>query len=284
MECRAKLLLVLMALQSITTLRRHTATADDTLSPLFGHGLDDICSKNLCGKGTCESAPLHAFGFVCNCDPGWTQFHIGDHLRFLPCIIPKCSINLPCQNESMAQASSPSPTPHPDELISLLDPCLYSFCGDGTCVKTSTFGHRCDCKEGFSNLLNKSSLPCYRDCSVDNSCNKGAVGPSPSPSPYPFVISLWDPCKFSYCGDGTCVKTSTFGHRCDCNEGSKNLLNDNSFACYKDCSIGADCANLGITLPHPHLPNIFKSSGGVVPNTLLWTVVPVIAVAMAHAT
>ncbi|RWW51057.1 hypothetical protein BHE74_00042631, partial [Ensete ventricosum] len=99
MECRAKLLLVLMALQSITTLRRHTATADDTLSPLFGHGLG--------------------------------------------------SINLPCQNESMAQASSPSPTPHPDELISLLDR-----------------------------------------------------------------------------------------------------------------SIGADCANLGITLPHPHLPNIFKSSGG----------------------
>ncbi|URD96073.1 EGF [Musa troglodytarum] len=225
MEYRAKFVLVLMALQSITTLRPHTAAADDTLSPLFGHALG--------------------------------------------------SINSACQNEPMAQAASPSPTPHPNELISLLDPCLYSFCGDGTCVKTSTFGHRCDCNEGFSNLLNKSSLPCYRDCSIDNSCNKDAVGPSPSPSPYPSGFSLWD--------HGTCVKTSTFGHRCDCNEGSKNLLNDNSFACYKDCSIGADCANLGITLPHPHLPDIFKSSGGVVPNTLLWMVVSVIAVAMAHA-
>lgn len=61
--------------------------------PLFCR-VDYICNKSDCGKGTCEVSPEHAFGYVCNCKPGWTQFHIGDHLRFLPCVVPNCEFPL----------------------------------------------------------------------------------------------------------------------------------------------------------------------------------------------
>lgn len=42
--------------------------------------------------------------------------------------------------------------------------CSWTYCGGGTCVKKSTLGHICDCKEGFSNLLNETGFPCFRDC------------------------------------------------------------------------------------------------------------------------
>lgn len=43
--------------------------------------------------------------------------------------------------------------------------CSWAYCGGGTCVKTSDMGgHKCECNEGFSNLLNVSTLPCYGSC------------------------------------------------------------------------------------------------------------------------
>ncbi|XP_064958104.1 uncharacterized protein LOC135608952 [Musa acuminata AAA Group] len=176
----AQLVLVLVALQSITTLLPHGAAAEDPLSPFLAPAFDYICNKSDCGKGTCEVSPEHAFGYVCNCKPGWTQFHIGDHFRFLPCVVPNCSISYSCHNDSMPPA--PSPLPNPLN-FSLWDPCLYSFCGGGTCVKTSTSEHRCDCKAGFKNLLNDSSLPCYRDCSLGADCANLGITLSNSTSP-----------------------------------------------------------------------------------------------------
>jgi hypothetical protein len=48
-----------------------------------------VCKAAACGKGNCtETSGLP--GYMCDCDPGWTQMHVGDHLRFLPCVIPNC--------------------------------------------------------------------------------------------------------------------------------------------------------------------------------------------------
>ncbi|WOL20643.1 hypothetical protein Cni_G29448 [Canna indica] len=125
-------------------------------------------------------------GFVCNCDHGWSQFHVADHFRFLPCVVPNCSINYSCHNESVISAPPPFP---PATNLSLWDPCLYNYCGGGTCVDISAFEHRCDCKDGFHNLLNVTSFPCFNDCSLGADCAdlgiilpNSTAGSSPSPS------------------------------------------------------------------------------------------------------
>jgi hypothetical protein len=47
----------------------------------------------------------------------------------------------------------------------LLPACLMQYCGDGgACEKASDFAHRCSCRDGYSNLLNDTSYPCYRQC------------------------------------------------------------------------------------------------------------------------
>jgi hypothetical protein len=50
---------------------------------------DSICSTVACGQGNCTVAP-DTLGYRCDCRPGWTQLHVGDSLRFLPCVIPNC--------------------------------------------------------------------------------------------------------------------------------------------------------------------------------------------------
>ncbi|URE17265.1 EGF [Musa troglodytarum] len=79
--------LVLVVLQSVTTSLPHWADAGDLLSPL----INEICNNSVeCGKGSCQVSTDDSLGFVCKCNPGWSQFHIGDYFRFLPCIIPNC--------------------------------------------------------------------------------------------------------------------------------------------------------------------------------------------------
>ncbi|XP_008809381.2 neurogenic locus notch homolog protein 3-like [Phoenix dactylifera] len=179
-----KVALVLVALQAPTFLLPQRAAAGDFLAPFLSPVLNATCANVDCGKGTCNASFDHTFGFVCECKPGWSQFHIGDSFRFSPCVIPNCSINYSCYNHSEAPAPSP-PTPSNS---SMFDPCFGSYCGGGTCVKTSSFDHRCECKEGFSNLLNETRFPCYRDCSLGADCaNLGitlpnATTPSSPPS------------------------------------------------------------------------------------------------------
>ena len=39
------------------------------------------------------------------------------------------------------------------------------YCGDGgACEKASDFAHRCRCRDGYANLLNDTTYPCYRQC------------------------------------------------------------------------------------------------------------------------
>ncbi|URE17260.1 EGF [Musa troglodytarum] len=185
--------LVLVVLQSVTTSLPHWADAGDLLSPListYSHVFkisDEICNNSVeCGKGSCQVSTDDSLGFVCKCNPGWSQFHIGDYFRFLPCIIPNCSINYSCSNGTLAPAASPSP--HPTN-VSKLDPCSYSYCGAGTCVSRSTFGYRCECREGFSNLLNMTIFPCYRDCSLGGDCANLGITLSNSSSSSPPSLS-----------------------------------------------------------------------------------------------
>nr|CAD1819813.1 unnamed protein product [Ananas comosus var. bracteatus] len=143
----------------------------DMLSPL----LNEICKSVECGRGTCRVVAENGtafgfefgFGFECECEPGWAQlrFDRGDHLGFLPCVIPNCTFDSACYNDSIPYKPL-IPPPH----TSIFDPCLWSFCGSGTCVRTAEFEHRCECRQGFSNLLNIPSLPCFRECKLRADC------------------------------------------------------------------------------------------------------------------
>ncbi|MFS7952835.1 hypothetical protein Hanom_Chr07g00611581 [Helianthus anomalus] len=68
--------------------------------------------------------------------------------------------------------------------------------------------------------------------------------------------SIFDACRWTDCGGGKCVTTSPFTHKCECSEGYNNLLNLTFSPCFKECSLGADCKDLGIGLmdkPSPPL-------------------------------
>ncbi|PAN51463.1 hypothetical protein PAHAL_9G596200 [Panicum hallii] len=161
--------------------------ADDFFSPLapiFAPVINSICSTVTCGKGNCTVAP-GTLGYRCECDPGWTQLHVGDHLRFLPCVIPNCSIDSSCSNGSPA----PAPTPLPPPKNFSLDPCELAYCGTGgTCRNGSGLSYHCECKEGYSNLLNMTTMPCFHNCSIGADCSRIGILPfsnSSSKSPAP---------------------------------------------------------------------------------------------------
>ncbi|XP_072981076.1 uncharacterized protein [Typha angustifolia] len=186
----AKLVFVLIILQGITSSIPQRAAADDFLSPLFAPVFNGICSHVQCGKGNCKGSMNYTFGFVCECDAGWSQFHVEDSLRFLPCIIPNCSINYSCSNSSEVPAPAPSPSTNN---FSIFDPCMWSYCGGGRCVKTSDVNHKCECNEGFGNLLNVTTFPCYKECSLGGDCaNLGITVSNSSTSPLAPPTSLSD--------------------------------------------------------------------------------------------
>ncbi|XP_062209961.1 uncharacterized protein LOC133911645 isoform X1 [Phragmites australis] len=160
--CGAALVVLLAAAAGV-------AVADDFFSPLapiFSPVINSICSTVACGKGNCTVVP-GAFGYRCDCDTGWTQLHVGDDLRFLPCVIPNCSIDRACSNGS----SPPAPTPVSPPKNFSLDPCELAYCGTGgTCRNGSGMSYHCECKEGFSNLLNITTMPCFQNCSIGADC------------------------------------------------------------------------------------------------------------------
>jgi len=158
--------------------------ADDFFSPLapiFAPVINSICSTVACGKGNCTVAP-GTLGYRCECDPGWTQLHVGDNLRFLPCVIPNCSIDSSCSNGSPA----PAPTPLPAPKNFSLDACELAYCGTGgTCRNGSGFSYHCECKKGYSNLLNMTTMPCFQKCSIGADCSRIGISFSNSSSNSP---------------------------------------------------------------------------------------------------
>lgn len=158
--------------------------ADDFFSPLapiLAPVINSICSTVACGKGNCTVAP-GTLGYRCECDPGWTQLHVGDNLRFLPCVIPNCSIDSSCSNGSPA----PAPTPLPAPKNFSLDACELAYCGTGgTCRNGSGFSYHCECKKGYSNLLNMTTMPCFQKCSIGADCSRIGISFSNSSSNSP---------------------------------------------------------------------------------------------------
>ncbi|KAI0503634.1 hypothetical protein KFK09_014568 [Dendrobium nobile] len=107
----------LVVLQTIALL--HQPCSGDFLSPFLSPVLNGLCKAVYCGKGICKVSENSTFGFSCQCNPGWTQLHIEEHFRFLPCLIPNCSINNSCTKISGPLALPPFPAP-PDN-FSLFD-------------------------------------------------------------------------------------------------------------------------------------------------------------------
>ncbi|XP_062196923.1 uncharacterized protein LOC133899907 [Phragmites australis] len=170
------------------------------LLPPHGVSAAGECGKVKCGEGTCNESSDYVFGFACHCNPGWSRIHLGDvQFPFLPCVIPNCTINYSCQNgSSPPPASSPPPPPAAPPLtnLSIFDPCLMQYCGDGgACEKVSGFTHRCSCRGGFTNLFNDTSYPCYQQCSLGLDCKglgidviNGSTLSSSPPTPVSFTV------------------------------------------------------------------------------------------------
>ncbi|XP_020192635.1 uncharacterized protein [Aegilops tauschii subsp. strangulata] len=137
--------LVLLLLLAITA-RPAAADFFSPLSPLLAPVMGSLCKAVACGKGNC-TVTTGLPGYRCDCEPGWKQMHVGDSLRFLPCVIPNS--------------------------------CDLAYCGSGgTCKNATGLSYHCECKEGFSNVLNMTTMPCFQDCSYGADC--AAIGIVPS--------------------------------------------------------------------------------------------------------
>ncbi|MFS8009603.1 hypothetical protein Hanom_Chr14g01286891 [Helianthus anomalus] len=66
--------------------------------------------------------------------------------------------------------------------------CYWTYCGEGTCNKNNTYKHTCDCKPGYTNLMNISHFPCFSSCAIGSDCSRlgvrllDASSPNGSPS------------------------------------------------------------------------------------------------------
>ncbi|MBA0817792.1 hypothetical protein Gohar_003700 [Gossypium harknessii] len=133
------------------------------------------------------------------------------------------------------------------------DVCKEVHCGKGKCKPSSngTLPYTCECDIGWKQTAadhddHPKFLPCiFPNCTLDTSC--AAAPPPVQEKEAKANRSIFDICRWTNCGGGSCNKTSPFTYDCKCSEGYFNLLNVSVFPCYRECAIGLDCANLGIT-------------------------------------
>ncbi|THG10792.1 hypothetical protein TEA_010700 [Camellia sinensis var. sinensis] len=111
---------------------------------------------------------------------------------------------------------------------------------------------------------------------LDYSCMPAAP---PSPS-VPLNSSVFDPCYFVYCGEGTCTKNKTMTHTCQCNPGYSNLLNITAFPCYSDCALGSDCEKLGIKVSNSTSSSNSNQGSSFLPGTFHWIAISLMSIAM----
>ncbi|CAH9095559.1 unnamed protein product [Cuscuta epithymum] len=144
---------------------------------------DKLCKKVGCGKGNCKASGNSILGYECECDPGWKQtlLQSDNSFKFLPCVIPNCSINFSCGEDAPAPAA-------PDKRAnrtSFFEPCYWAECGGGSCMQTSALTYTCECSKGYSNLLNITGFPCFKECALGLDCNmtnKSSSPPTATPS------------------------------------------------------------------------------------------------------
>ncbi|KAI7737325.1 hypothetical protein M8C21_016183, partial [Ambrosia artemisiifolia] len=146
----------------------------------------DVCKEVKCGQGTCKQSNGSIIPFECECSPGWKQLATSDNgdddqgWKFLPCVIPNCTLNYSC-----SKAPPPSQENEKRGNGSILDACQWTDCGGGKCVTTSLFNHKCECSEGYYNLLNLTFSPCFKECSFGSDCKDLGIGLMDKPSPPP---------------------------------------------------------------------------------------------------
>ncbi|KDO74474.1 uncharacterized protein LOC102621524 [Citrus sinensis] len=157
------------------------------LSPLLAPAFENVCDKVTCGKGKCKASQNSTFFYECECDLGWKQntMAVDQNLKFLPCIAPDCTLNQDC---------APSPSPAQEKAAkkneSIFDLCRWIDCGGGSCKNTSMFSYSCQCAVDHYNLLNTSTFPCYKECSIGMDCkNMGISVPLPPPPPPPTSLA-----------------------------------------------------------------------------------------------
>ncbi|XVF86552.1 hypothetical protein PTKIN_Ptkin18bG0051000 [Pterospermum kingtungense] len=163
-----------------------TATfSHETLNPLG----DIACSLINCGQGTCNASNNSLLGFDCQCHPGWRKIQIGP-LTFPTCLIPNCTVDFHCGNESPSAHPPPASLPPP---ANQTNHCDLIWCGDGKCVTNGT-GHICHCNQGSENLFNSSALACFQPCYFGADCQGLGLdlplGRPPPPPPPPPTTSL----------------------------------------------------------------------------------------------
>ncbi|XP_020548615.1 uncharacterized protein LOC110011766 isoform X2 [Sesamum indicum] len=142
------------------------------------------------------------------------------------------------------------------------DVCANVDCVKGTCVpyNSSILGFDCECYSGWKKVqIGPITFPTcvIPNCTLKLQCGNGAPPSPPPPAAAPPPFNLLSPCNLVWCGDGSCVANGT-GYYCQCNEGSTNLFNLTTLACFKGCSFGADCSGLGLnlhSLPPPPPPS-----------------------------
>ncbi|KAJ8637698.1 hypothetical protein MRB53_011965 [Persea americana] len=171
-------LLTLFILHLLQLLLLFCGTRAETEDP----STESICESVNCGQGQCKAENGTLFpSFECECLPGWKKVEIGP-ITLPPCVLPNCTINFDCG--SVSPSPSPPPAPLLPSAISFLDPCSYTLCGDGSCVRTDGLGYICKCNEGSANLLNMSGLACVKPCSLGADCynlNIRPFGPQEPP-------------------------------------------------------------------------------------------------------
>ncbi|KAF4352878.1 uncharacterized protein LOC115722831 [Cannabis sativa] len=155
------------------------SSVGDLLSPILAPVFDDICKPVQCGKGTCKASSDTTFLFECVCQPGWKQTTSNqtDHLKFLPCVIPDCTMDYSCTKAPSVKDKATKP----DDTV--FDPCRWSECRAGSCNATSAFTYDCKCPAGYSNLLNISSFPCFQSCELGMDCSNLGLFPTNNSSP-----------------------------------------------------------------------------------------------------
>ncbi|KAJ0805309.1 hypothetical protein HanPI659440_Chr02g0048451 [Helianthus annuus] len=167
------------------------AGAGNFLAPLLSPMFEDVCKQVNCGQGICKpSNKSTIFSYECECSPGWKQlatFAVANDdsfLKFLPCVIPNCTFDYSC-----SKAPSPVQQKENPGNGSIFDVCQWTYCGGGRCESTSLFTHKCECSDGYQNLLNLTFSPCFKECSIGMDCKDLNIGFKDNPSSPPPSLS-----------------------------------------------------------------------------------------------
>ncbi|KAI3902010.1 hypothetical protein MKW98_013684 [Papaver atlanticum] len=114
----------------------------------------------------------------------------------------------------------------------------------------------CDCNPGWKKP--QFGVFTWPICMVPNCTMNFDCGGTSLPTP-PLPQNTTATCL--WCGDGTCVKDGD-ANVCQCSQGSANLLNKKDLPCFKECSFGADCINLGFDFGSPPPPSWTENGQG----------------------